>query len=157
MRSKNLKSVHRLQKKENCKRNCTIYSEGIAWRYRVCHSVAQSCPALCDPMDCSIPGLSVPHHLWKFAQVHVRCIGDAIQPFHHSLMPSFPSALNLSQHLGLFQWVSCSNQVTKILEFQLQHQSFQWVFIQDWFLLRLTGLISLLSKGFSGSLLKHRS
>ena len=59
-------------------------------------------PTLCDPMDCSTPGLLVPYHLQMFAQVHVHCIGDAIQP-SHPLMPSFPSALNLSQHQGLFQ------------------------------------------------------
>ena len=53
-------------------------------------------------MDCSMPGLPVPHHLLKFAQVHVHCIGDAIQ-LSHPLMPSFPSALSLSQHVGLFQ------------------------------------------------------
>ena len=79
-------------------------------------------------MACSSPGLSVPHHLPKFAQVHVHCIGDAIQP-SHPLMPSSPTALNLSQHQGLFQWVSCLHQMTKILEFQ--HQSFQWVFRVD--------------------------
>ena len=61
-----------------------------------------SCARLCNPMDCSMPGLSVPYYLQKFAQVHVRCIGDAIQP-SHPLIPSFPSALNLSQHQGLFQ------------------------------------------------------
>ena len=72
----------------------------------------------------------VPHHLLKFTQVHIRYFGDAIQP-SHPLMPSSPSALNLSQHQRLFQWVSCSNQITKILEFQLQHQSFQWVFEVD--------------------------
>ena len=57
---------------------------------------------LCDPMDCSMPGLPVRHHLPEFAQVHVPCIGDAIQP-SHSVMPSSPSALNLSQLQGLFQ------------------------------------------------------
>ena len=82
------------------------------------------------PRGCSMPDLSVPHHLLKFAQVHVHCIGDAIQP-SHPLTPSFPSALSLSQHQGLFQWVTCSHQMTKILEFQLQHQSFQWVFRVD--------------------------
>ena len=64
-------------------------------------------------MDCSTPGLSVPHHLPKFAQIPV--IGDAIQP-SHSLMPSSSSALNLCKHQGLFQWVSYSNQVTKMLD-----------------------------------------
>ena len=65
-------------------------------------SVAQSRLILCDPMDCSTPGLPVPHHLWKFAQVHVRYIGDVIQP-SHPLTSSSPSALNLSQHQGLVQ------------------------------------------------------
>ena len=95
-----------------------------------CCSVAQSCLPLCNPMDCSTPGLPVPHHLLRFAQVHVHCFGDAIQP-SHPLMPSSSSTLNLSQHQGLFQWASCSHQMTKILEFQLQHQSFQWVFRVD--------------------------
>ena len=93
-------------------------------------SLAQSCPTLCDPMDCSTPGLPVPHHLPKFAQVHVHRIGDAIQP-SHLLVPSTPSALNLSQDQGFFQLVSCSHQMTKILELQLQHQSFQRVFRVD--------------------------
>ena len=113
---------------------------------RCCRSVAQSCPTLCDPMDCSMPGLPVPHHLPEFAQVHVYCISDAIQP-SHPLTPS--SAFNLSQHQGLFQWDSSSHQVTKIVELQLQHQSFQ-MSIQGWFPFRLTGLISSLSKGLSG-------
>ena len=60
-----------------------------------------SCVCLCDPMDCSTPGLPVPHHLPEFAQVHVRCIGDAVQPAR-PLTPSSP-ALSLSQHQGLFQ------------------------------------------------------
>ena len=72
-----------------------------------CCSVTQSCPTLCNPMDCSTPGLSVLHHLLKFAQVHVFWIGVAIRP-SHPLMPSFPTALNLSQHQGLFQCVICS-------------------------------------------------
>ena len=108
---------------------------------------------LCDPMDCSTPGLPVLRHLLKFTQVHVHCTDDAIQA-SHSLIPSSPSALNFSQHQGLFQWVSCSPQMTKILEFQPQYQSFQWVF--RGFPLRLTGLISLLFKGL-GSLLQHHS
>ena len=97
---------------------------------------------------------SVPHHLLKFFQVHVHCIGDAIQP-SYPLMPSSPSALNLSQTHGLFQWVNCSHQITKVLEFQLQHQSFQRVFRVS-FLLRLTGL-TLLSKDLSDVFLQHRS
>ena len=77
------------------------------------------------PLDCSTPGFPVPHHLPEFAQVHVHCISDAVQP-SHPLMLSSPSALSLSQNRGLSQWVVCSNQVTKILELHLQHQSFQW-------------------------------
>ena len=106
-------------------------------------SIAQSCPTLCDLMYYSTPGISVPHHFLKFAQVHVHWISDAIQP-SHPLMPS--SSLNLSQCQGLFQRVSRSYQVTKILESQFQHQSFQ----KGWFPLKLTGLISLLSKRLSG-------
>ena len=93
-------------------------------------SVAQSCPTLCDPMDCSTPGLPVHHQLPEFTQTHVHWVGDAIQPSHPLLSPS-PPAFNLSQHQGLFQWVSSSNQVAKVLEFQLQHQSFQWIFRTD--------------------------
>ena len=65
----------------------------------------------CEPMDCSMPGLPVPHHLLEFAQVHVHCISDIIQPAH-PLIPSSPPVLNLSQHQGLFQWVICSHQMT---------------------------------------------
>ena len=74
--------------------------------------------------------LSIPRHLLKFSQVHVHCISESIQPYH-PLMPSSLPPLNLSQHRGLFLWVSCSHQVTKILELQLQHQSFQWVIRVD--------------------------
>ena len=66
------------------------------------NSVAQSCPTLCDPMDCSMPGLPVHHQLPGFAQTHVHWVSDAIQPSHPLSSPS-PSALNLSQHQGLFQ------------------------------------------------------
>ena len=72
----------------------------------------------CDPMDCSMPGLPVPHHLPEFAQVYVHCISNAIQP-SHPLTPSSPSALNLSQHQRLSQRVICSHQMTKIPELQL--------------------------------------
>ena len=81
-----------------------------------CGSVTQSCSTLCNSMDYSMPGLPVPHHLPKFTQVHVHCISDATQP-SHPLAPSFTSALNLSQHQGLFQWVSCSHEMTKIQSF----------------------------------------
>ena len=107
-------------------------TEDVSQKLRVkffkhcCCSVTQSCLTLCYPMECSTLGLSVPHHLPKFAQVHVDCIGDAI-PLSHPLTPSLPSVLSLSQHRELFQWVNCSHQMTKILEFQLQHQSSQRV------------------------------
>ena len=87
-------------------------------------SVAQSCPTLCDPINCSMPGLPVHHQLPESTQTHVHWVGDAIQPSHPLSSPS-PPALNLSQHQGLFKWVSSSHQVAKVLEFQLQHQFFQ--------------------------------
>ena len=93
-------------------------------------SVTQSCPTLCDPMDCSTPGLPVHHQLPEFTQTHVHWVGDAIQPSHPLSSPSFP-AFNLSQHQDHFKWVSSSHQGTKILESQLQHQSFQWTFRTD--------------------------
>ena len=88
-------------------------------------SVAQSGPTLCDPIDCSTPGLPVHHQLPEFTQTHAHWVGDAIHPSHPRLSPS-PPAFNLSQHQALLQWASSSHQVAKVLEFQLQHQSFQW-------------------------------
>ena len=93
-------------------------------------SVAQSCPTLCDPMDCSISGLPVHHQLPEPTQTHVHWVGDAIQPSLPLSSPS-PPTFNLSQHHGLFKWVSFSHQVAKVLEFQLQHQGFQWIFRTD--------------------------
>ena len=93
-------------------------------------SVAQSCPTVCNPMDCSMPGLHVHHQLLEFTQTHIHWVGDAIQP-SHPLSALSPPVLNLSQRQGLFQWVSSSHQVAKVLEFQLQHQSFQWIFRTD--------------------------
>ena len=91
-------------------------------------SVTQLCLTLCDPKDCNMPGFPVIHHLPKFAQVHVHCVGDAIQP-SHLLMPSSPFAFSL--------W-SFSFSISPSMS------------IQVWFPLRLTGLISLQSKGLSG-------
>ena len=93
-------------------------------------SIAQSYPTLCNPMNRSTPGLPVHHQLPEFTQTHVHRVSDAIQPSHPLSSPS-PPTLNLSQHQGLFQWVSCSHQVAKVLESQLQHQSFQWIFRTD--------------------------
>ena len=88
-------------------------------------SVAELCPTLCDPMDCSTPGLPVHCQLPEFTQTHVRWVGVTIQPSHPLSSPS-PPAFNLSQHQGLFKWVSPPHQVAKVLEFQLHHQSLQW-------------------------------
>ena len=88
-------------------------------------SVAQSCPNHCNPMDYSLPGLPVHHQLPGFNQTHVRWEGHTIQPSHPLSSPS-PPALNLSQHQTLFQWVNSLHEVAKVLEFQLQLQSFQW-------------------------------
>ena len=93
-------------------------------------SVFQSCPTLCLPMVCSTSGLPVHHQLPELAQTHIHRVSDAFQPSHPLSSPS-PPAFSLSQHQGLFQWVSTSHQVAKVLEFQLQHQSFQWLFRTD--------------------------
>ena len=87
-------------------------------------SVAQSCTTLCDPMNCGTAGLPVHHQLSEFTQTHVHQVGDAIQPSHPLSSPS-PPAPNPSQHQGLFQSVNSLHEVAKVLEFQLQHQSFQ--------------------------------
>ena len=92
--------------------------------------VARSCPTLCDPMDCSMPGFPIHHQLPEPTKTHVHGVSDTIQPSHPLSSPS-PPAFNLSQHQGLFQWVSSSHRVAKVLEFQLQDQSFQWLFRTD--------------------------
>ena len=93
---------------------------------KIISSVTQSRLTLCNPMDCSVPGLPVHHQLPELTQTHVHWVSDAIQP-PHPLSSSSP-IFNLSQHQGLFKWVSSSHQVDNVLEFQLQHQSFQWIF-----------------------------
>ena len=117
-------------------------------------SVAQSRLTLCDPINHSTPGLPVHHQLLESTQTNVHWAGDAIQPSHPLSSPSLP-ALNLSQHRGLFQWVSSSHQVAKVLKFQLQQQSFQWTprmtsFRMDW-------LDLLAVQGALKSLLQHHS
>ena len=91
-------------------------------------SVTQSCLTLFDPTDCSTPGFPVHHQLPEFTQTHVHWVCHAIQPSHPLSSPS-PPAFNVSQHQGLFQWISSSHQVAKVLE--LQHQSFQWIVRTD--------------------------
>ena len=119
----------------------------LLWEFIQFSSVGQVCTTLCDPMDCSTPGLPVHHQLPELAQTHVHRVGDAIQPSHPLSSPS-PPAFNLSQHQGIFQWVSSSHQVGKVFKIHLQHQSFQWIF-KGLISLGLIGLISLQSKGLS--------
>ena len=116
-------------------------------------SVAKLHPILCDSMNCSMPGFPVLQNYPKFAQTHVHWAGDAIQPSHP--LSSSPPALSLSQHQGLFQWVGFSHQVTKVLEFQLQHQSFQWIFRTNF--LRIDWFDLLAVQGTLKSLLQHHS
>ena len=108
-------------------------------------SVAQSCPTLCDPMDCSTPGFPVHHQLRELTQTHVHWVSDAIQPSHPLSSPSSP-AFSLYQHQGLFQWVTfrtrCSTEASA-------SASVFPINIQCWFPLGLTGLTSMLSKGLS--------
>ena len=102
-----------------------IQGEGLPTTSSCCCLVTQLCPPLCDPMDCSTPGLPVSHYLLEFAQTHVHCTSDVMLPFH--LQPSLSLlALILSQHQGLFKWVGSLYQAVKVLE--LQHQLFQWIF-----------------------------
>ena len=106
-------------------------------------------------MGCSMPGLTIPHHHPKFAQVHVHCIGDAIQP-SPPLTPSSPSALELAQYQGLFQWVDCLHRCPKywIFSFSISPSSNKYsglILLKiDWFdLLAVSGTLR--------SLLQHHS
>ena len=95
--------------------------------------VEYSCSVVSDslwPQDCSMSGFPVHHQFPELTQTHVHWVGDAIQPSHPLSSPS-PPVFNLSQPQDLFQWVSSSHQVSKLLEFQLQHQSFPWIFRTD--------------------------
>ena len=96
----------------------TFYPFNISIRSDQIRSVAQSCPTLFDPMNCSMPGLLVHHKLLEFTQTHVHQVSDVIQPSHPLSSPS-PPAPNPSQHQSLFQWVNSSHEVAKVLEFQL--------------------------------------
>ena len=117
-----------------------------------CCSVPKSSLTLCDPMHCNTSGFLVLHYLPEFAQTHVHWVSDTIQP-SHPLSPTSSPALNLSQHQGLFQWVSSSHQVAKVLE--LWHQSFQWIFRTDSFRMDWFDLLAVL--GTLKSLLQHHS
>ena len=93
-------------------------------------SVTQSWPTLYNLMKCSTPGFPVYYQLLELTQTHVHQVSDAIRPSHPQSSP-FPPAFNLSQHQGLFKWISSSHQVAKVLELQLQHQPFQCIFRTD--------------------------
>ena len=117
-------------------------------------SVSQSCPTLCSPMDCSTPGLPLHHQLPEFTQTHVHWVGEAIQPSHPLSSPSTPD-FDLSEHQGLFKWVSYLQQVVKVLEFQLHispsnEYSGLISFRKDW-------LDLLAVQGTLKSLLQHHS
>ena len=117
-------------------------------------SVTQSYLTLCDPMNCSMPGLPVHYQLPESTQTHVHWVSDAIQPSHPLLSPSPPS-LNLSQHEGLFQWVSSSHQVAKYWRFSFNispsnERSGLISFRMDW-------LDLLAVQGTLKSLLQHHS
>ena len=103
-------------------------------------------------MDCSTPGFPALDHLLELIQTHVHWVGDAIQPSGPLSSPS-PPAFSLSQHQGLFKWVSSSHQVAKVLELQLQHQFFQWIFRIDFLYYWLVG--TLIVHGTLKSLLQH--
>ena len=107
---------------------CLAFNQKL---WDICCSITESCPALGNPMDCSMPAFPILHYLLELAQIHWA--DNAIQP-SHPLLPSSPPALNLSQHQGLFQWVSSLHPLAKGLEPQLLHQSFQWIFGVDFLL-----------------------
>ena len=125
----------------------------------VCVCISQSVQSLsrvglCDPVDCSMPGIPVCHQPLEFTQTHVHWVGDAIQP-SHPRSSSSPPTFNLSQHQGLFKWVSSLHQVAKVLEFHFNispsnEYSGLISFTMDWFdLLAVQGIVK--------SLLQHHS
>ena len=125
------------KKKKNRKKDTKKYAEVFFYKkysQKFIHNInfeecsvqfSHSVVSLCDPMNRNTPGLPVHHQLPESTQTHVHCVGDAIQPSHPLSSPSSP-AFNLSEHQGLFKWVSSPHQVAKVLEFQLQHQPLQW-------------------------------
>ena len=112
-----------LERKAKCGNQYLMGLTGICATVQF-SSVTQSCPTFCDPMDCRTPAFPVHHQFSELAQTRVHQVDVAIQP---SLSSPFPPAFNLSQHQDLYNWVSSSHQVAEVLEFQLQHQSFQWI------------------------------
>ena len=149
MRRKNYRPISFISKYENTKKNISKVNKvwkNWSWLSRVSvqfSSVAQSCPTLCDSMNCSTPGLPVHHQLPEFTQTHVHQVSDAIQPSHPLSSPS-PPAPNPSKHQVLFQWVN-SSQSIRVSALA----SFLPMNTQDWFPLEWTGWISLKSKRLS--------
>ena len=103
---------------------------------------SQSCPTLCDPMDCSMPGLPVPHCLLQFAQVHAQCISDAVQP-SYTLTPSSP-ALNLSQQVDLFDLLAIQGTFRSLLQHHSSKASILWH--SDFFTIQLSQLYVITGK-----------
>ena len=136
---------------------CELGKNGFIIQWKLCCcSVTQSCPTLCDPLDCSMPGFPVLHCLLELAQTHVHGIDDAIQQSHTLSSPS-PSAFNLSWHQGLCQWISSVHQMAQVLELQYQPSNEYSGLISfriDWFdLLALKRLSRVFS---STTVQKHR-
>ena len=123
----------------------TLLVYSFLWHRQIDSSVLQSCPTLCNSMDCSTPGLPVHHQLPEFTQTQVHWVGDANKPSHP--LASCSPAFNVSQHQGLFLWVSSSHQMAEVGV--SASESVLPVNIQDWFPLRWTGWISLQSKRLS--------
>ena len=118
-------------KQQQGKKQLSLHTGSVfSMPWILCCSVTQMSPTLKDLIDSRTPGFPVHHHLSELAQTHVHWVGDAIQPSFPLSSPS-PLTFNPSQNQGLFQWVSSSHQVAKSLALQLQHQSFQWIFRND--------------------------
>ena len=128
---RNLRSSNLPALKNNTQRQKT-YSLNPVLRNMLITGGQFSCSVmtLCDPMNCSTPGFLALYSLPDFTQTHVHWVSDAIKP-SYPLLPPSPPALNLSHHQGLFRWVGCQHQVAKVLEIQLQHQFFHWIFRVD--------------------------
>ena len=132
---------------------CCVMWEWL-WYSCCCCSATKLCLTLCNPMDCNTPGFPVPHPLLEFSQVRIHWIYDTIQP-SQPLSPSSSSVFSLSQHQDLFQWVKFSlHQVAKVLE--LQHQSFQRVFMVDFFYMDWLDLLAV-QRTHKGLLQHHSS
>ena len=158
-----VKTVFKCTSPHRCKR-CSLglqcLPHGFSWKILTTFkfsSVTQLWLTLCDPTDCNTPGFPVHHQLLEPTLTHVHHISDAIQSSQPLSSPS-PPAFNLFQHQNLFQWVGSLHQVAKVLAFQLQHQSFQWIFRTDFLLDWLVSSpYSPLDSRESKSLLQHRS